>query len=528
MALSSLAHEQYFQKQREKQLPPLSSYFRRADGETRWDHYTPLLYSPHKLLNLREMPVSNEAFKYWFSAFVQRLAGEVSERNLLFMAEQDRYYPTDDEELANFALPLDTRDPQVMARQLARFRKIYDYQGVFALRELAESLRVSYDGAAEQAAVTEAYFEQGRSDSDRAGRAEAKRYSAADEDDQARLDDWVVDVDMAQAAARMLKKSQAESSRGFAGSDRRRPQWVNAYIALQMTSSLRRRYRYIKGHRVDIVEDSARFAAFDNYFRAAPELRIETAGDLFMRMGVDLRHMAAGARALDWSFLTRTRAHVHLSLAAALRERRAVIDLTLNNALVEIKPVRHLMVQGATDQLLAYYLMYTFQYPDHPIDELRFYLARHATWVVASMAEIRATFPVRAFAELLWDTTESFLVRAQQVDFDRFCHRQAHVAGINAWRMEDQIHSQQRRYERAGRIGVTRIASQREVPHAITEVLAHSDNQALAERLQRVAEAQTLQQVWRAKYELWHTELRTDYAVLCAYKDAWRAFVERL
>lgn len=488
MAVSSLTHERYFQQVRMKQLPPLAPYFKRLDGEARWQHFTPMLYPTKGLLELREVPVSGEAFKLWLTAFVERLNGRATERSVRFMDTRMRHYPGDDDSLVDFALPLSLADPDLLAKQLTRFRRVYEQEGIGALRQLARSLAQTLDGAGEQVAAASA---------------------------------------MPASPALDVLFRGADVTREGAMPDQT-PRWVNAYIALEMTDALRRRYRYINGQRVDIVEDCARLATFVSYFEAKPEMQVDPSGDFFVRVGHDLRSMATGARALDWSWLRQSKAYVTLPIGEALRAEDAVVDLVLNDALVEIKPVRSVMVKGAADQLLGYYLLYTFHHPEHQIEELRWYLARHTAWIVASMREIKANFPMRAFADMLWSTTESFLVRAQKVDFDRFCHHRAHVAGIDAWRMEDQLHSAQRRYERGGRIGVTRIAQQREVAHVVTAVVADPHNVVFPEAIQRAAEAQAIERLWEQQYEQWQTELRRQYAALCAYRDEWRAFTERL
>ncbi|MCY0876193.1 MAG: hypothetical protein OWT28_08000 [Firmicutes bacterium] len=487
MALSSLAHERYFQHARKKQLPPLTPYFKRLDGETRWQHMTPLLYPTKGLLDLREVPVSAEAFKYWLTAFVQRLSGQVTERDLRFMEERSAYYPCDDDGLVNFALPLSIGDPALLAKQISRFRRIYEQEGLHGLRQLTYALKESLTGPAEQVASTRAAAHLGM------------LFRGAD--------------GTADAAGQPLDQT---------------PQWVNAYVALEMTDALRRRYRFVHGQRVDIVEDCARLAAFVSYFEAKPEMQVNPVGDFFMRMGHDVRSMATGARALDWSWLRSVRAYAQLPIAQAFGVKQATVDLVLNDSLVEIKPVRNVMVPGSADQLLASYLLYSFHYPEHEIADLRWYLGRHATWVSASITEIRAAFPVRAFAELLWNTTESFLMRAQKVDFENFCYHRRHVAGTDAWRMEDQLHSLQRRYERGGRIGATRIAPQRQVPHVVTSVVADPENAGFSPAVQRQAEARAIEQIWAQQYEEWQTALHHQYASLCAWKDEWRAFVERL
>lgn len=482
MAVSSLTHERYFQHPREKQLPSLAPYFRRIDGEASWQHYTPMLYPTKGLLELREVPVSGEAFKYWLTAFVQRLDGQISERDLRFMNPRHRHYPGDDDALVEFSLPLSIGDPELLAKQLTRFRRVYEQEGLHALRQLACSLDETLQAADKQVAVAQALPG--------------------------------LDVLFRGATARAPADQTI--------------QWVNAYVALEMTDAVRRRYRFAKGQRVDIVEDCARFATFVSYFEAKPEMQVDASGDFFMRLGHDIRSMATGARTQDWSWLQKAQAYVALPVAEAFREERAVIDLVLNDALVEIKPVRSVMVKGAADQLLAYYLLYSFHHPDHEIQELRWYLGRHAAWITASIPEIRASFPVRAFAELLWNTTENFLTRAQKVDFERFCYHRTHVAGTDAWRMEDQLHSSQRRYERGGRIGVTRIAQQREVSHVIPAVMADPANAQLSERLQRAAEAGAIEQMWEQQYATWQSDLSRQYASMCAWKDEWRAFVDRL
>jgi len=511
MALSSLGHERYFQQQREKRLPSLAPYFRRQDGVADWQHKTPHLYSTQGLLNLREAPVSGEAFRYWLTAFVQQVDGEVREQDLQFMAPREQYYPLDDDQLVSIALPLSTADPVMLGRQLARFRKVLDNEGVFGLRELSRSLQSGIGVAAREVAASALV---------RGEAAEGRSGSYVGDWDDAARDVFASASDDRSPLAAVRPGSGRAADGHF--------QWVNAYVALQLSDALRRRYRFIKNQRVDIIDDCARLAAFDSYYMAKPEMQVDFSGDIFVRIGQDLRNMSSGVRRLDWSWLKQAQAHVQLPLGRVFRETRAVADLVLNDALVEIKPVRTVMVPGAADQILTYSLMYQYHHPEHELRELRFYLARHATWVVASLDEIRRSFPVREFAEMLWATTENFVARAQQVDFERFCHRQAHVAGMNAWRMEDQIHSAQRRYERAGRIGVTRIAAQREVPHAVPDTIRREEDAELPDRLQRAAEALALERLWRDRYEQWHNDLREDYAVMQAMRDPWREFVEAL
>lgn len=73
MALTRIAQSASFMKRR-SEFPSLAGFFR-TPGERRGLGMVPFRFAVTGLLSLRETPVSGIAFKYWFLAYVQRLAG---------------------------------------------------------------------------------------------------------------------------------------------------------------------------------------------------------------------------------------------------------------------------------------------------------------------------------------------------------------------------------------------------------------------------------------------------------------------
>lgn len=303
---------------------------------------------------------------------------------------------------------------------------------------------------------------------------------------------------------------------------------LSAYVVTQLPEVLRRRFDYISGdERAEIVRDCARLAALDAFYQAKPMLRTEFFEDTYDRIAVDLGHMIEGVLEHDWSSDSGIGVHERLPLGAALGYPDAAIDIRLGDRLIEIKPVRHVAEEGACDQMLAYYLLHAVAYPDRPIRELRLYLARHASFAVASIEEIAEQFPLWQFGDMLFNAERAYINATLEQTFEEYCWNQRETAANRAWEMTDLIFSIGRRLERAGRIGVTRLGETREVPHLVETDLLNEEDRDLSTRVQRALKDVRLETVWENAYEKRREDLCKQDVELRMAHEVWRDFVER-
>ncbi len=303
---------------------------------------------------------------------------------------------------------------------------------------------------------------------------------------------------------------------------------MSAYVLTQFPEVLRRRFDYISGdERAEIVRDCARLAALDAFYQAKPMLRTEFFEDTYDRIAVDLGHMIEGVLEHDWSSDAGIGVHERLPLGAGLGYPDAAIDVRLGDRLIEIKPVRHVAEEGACDQMLAYYLLHAAAYPDRPIRELRLYLARHASFAVASIEEIAEQFPLWQFGDMLFNAERAYINATLEQTFEEYCWNQRETAANRAWEMTDLIFSIGRRLERAGRIGVTRLGETREVPHLVETDLLNEEDRDLSIRVQRALKDVRLEAVWENAYEKRREDLRKQDVELRMAHEVWRDFVER-
>ncbi|MHB1629991.1 MAG: hypothetical protein ACYCVB_16765 [Bacilli bacterium] len=475
MTLTRIAHRNEFKKVR-RQLPSLVGFFRTEDGEpVRWA--APQRYKVNGLLGARESPVSGEAFKYWLYAYVQRQAGVLVERRLPFMERRTAPYPDDADGLVTRSLPFRFDRYSV---ELDRYRDLYSAYGA------------QDAGAADVAALLPdetgaAFGEESRTDNDggTSGAAGVSEIPSADDE-------------------------------------------MNAYVVTQLPEALRRRFDYISGDgRAEIVRDCARLAELDAFYQAKPLLRTEFFEDTYDRIAVDLGHMIEGVLEHDWSSASGIGVHERLPLGIALGYPDAAIDIRLDDRLIEIKPVRHVAEEGACDQLLAYYLLHAVAYPQRPIRELRLYLARHASFAVASVEEIAEQFPLWQFGDLLFTAERAYINAILEQTFEEYCWIQRETAANRAWEMTDLIFSIGRRLERAGRIGVTRLGETREAPHIVETDLLNEEDHELSIRVQRALKDVRLETMWENAYEKRREDLRKQDVELSMASDIWRDFLER-
>ena len=303
---------------------------------------------------------------------------------------------------------------------------------------------------------------------------------------------------------------------------------INGYVVTQLSEVLRRRFDYISGDdRAEIVRDCARLAALDAFYQAKPLLRTEFFEDTYDRIAVDLGHMIEGVLENDWGVGADVGVHERLPLGAAFGYPDAAIDIRLGGRLIEIKPVRHVAEEGACDQMLAYYLLHAVAYPDQPIRELRLYLARHASFAVASIEEIAEQFPLWQFGEMLFTAERTYINTTLEQTFEEYCWNQRETAANRAWEMTDLIFSIGRRLERAGRIGVTRLGETRDAPHLVETDLLGEEDRELSMRVQHALKDVRLETIWENAYIKRREDLQKQDVELRSASEIWRDFVER-
>ncbi len=423
VTLSGIAHSSAFQKAR-KYLPSLVPYFKNERGEPAFANAV-FRYPVRGLLSLRETPVSGEAFKLWFVAYLQRELGRQVEPSLLGMHRVTR-------------------------------------EG-------------TYDGVK-------------------------------------------VSPPPGVAAGSVMGAPPI----GFA------PDVVDG----ELHAALERRARFIHGANVDIYKDCAKMAEFSLRFKTRPELRMDVSEDAFDRIAADVRNMAQGAvpaaRNLVKLEQTDLRIWELIGSGAAFGYSDAAIDAVVDGCLLEIKPVRNLAAFGSSDQLLAYYILYAMEHPDRDIEHLGFYMARHSTFAMASTDEIVASFPVYEFGYLLFQSEHQALMRKVEQTFTDFCEYKRKAAGARAWEVEDEIVSVGRRYERAGRIGVTEIAEVRRVPPIMREDVSAGDYSFLPLHMQHVAESLRIERLWVEEYEARRESVARQLEALRQTREQWQQFAGRL
>ncbi|KUO96424.1 hypothetical protein [Ferroacidibacillus organovorans] len=290
-------------------------------------------------------------------------------------------------------------------------------------------------------------------------------------------------------------KRRAQSRRDAAEDE------VSAYLAIHFGDRLIRRYDYIRGLTRPILEDCAAFAWYSALSEEGLAHEEAARADLLERIKQDITRLAGEYVPLTQD-VHELSVHQPIPYAAALGQPEAAVDAVMDGHMLEVKTARHLAVEGACDQLFAYYLLDQLERGDRSIETLSFYLARHECYVSASVAEIRKSYPVDAFFKLLLDAERAHVDRVLNQSFLDFCEHQRATSGVRAWEKEDEIVSIGRRYERAGRIGVTEIAAVRAVPDVLNVSFEQTNDQALAGRIRQIAEANRLEAQWEALYEM--------------------------
>lgn len=276
---------------------------------------------------------------------------------------------------------------------------------------------------------------------------------------------------------------------------------LDAYLAIHFGDRLARRYDYIRGLKRPILEDCAAFAWYGAVSVEGIAREEVARGDLLERIKQDITRLA-GEYVADVKDVRELAVHHAIPFGAALGQPGAAVDAVMDGRMLEVKTARHLAVEGACDQLFSYYLLEQLERDDRSVETLSFYLARHGCYVTASVAEIRESFPVDAFFRLLLEAERAHVDRVLEQSFTAFCEHQRVAAGVRAWEKEDEIVSIGRRYERAGRIGVTEIAAVRAVPDVLNVSFMQGDDRVLAGRIRQIAEADRLEAQWEIAYEM--------------------------
>ncbi len=304
-------------------------------------------------------------------------------------------------------------------------------------------------------------------------------------------------------------------------------QAISGFAVAHLFEALQKRYRYIAGGAVGIARECAQLAGVPHPLTVRATMRAELNADAYERMAVDIRNMARGANRQDWTFIRRVQAHVPLRLGAAFGSPHAAIDLLANDAtMVEIKPFRHIAEKGSCDQMVAHYLLYCAEHPDNEVEDLRFYCARHPAWAIASVEEIAQRFPLWEFGDLLFTAEQEAVEKGLRETFERYCERERQTATNRAFARNEQRISIERRFERAGRIGVTWIHEVRQQPEIVEDRLLTQDDAYLPEHLRSAAENTRLLELWRGGYERHMAQLQVQAQHLAQAREVWRAFME--